>query len=378
MTQSRYILLALVLLLAGGVNCSVLQTGVNNATPDSGSVAAAASTGTAIPVSPPVTSTSTPTLTSTPITPSPTVTYVPQPATAPVSNPTATATIVVQIQASPTPAPPPPTATPQPASSIKKGIIIVDAYSVCDDVNRLNAAWYYRNNVSPSPDCPVPDSRYVPRLTNAKNIAPDVLAQAIESATASGWIIGFVEPNIPTWAGHVSPKEGALAWRKVEEAVLPTGIKLVSPSPSQHEPGYFDEYGHTWLWEMVKAYQDEFGQKPHFDALAWNIYLKSVDASRDYLVARHQEAVAQGYDVPFWILEYAGECWNTDQFPTGNDAIMTELTPLLEHTPWIQRYAWFANRIKPDDIWAPNWHSCTLVNPDTNELTPLGQLYSAY
>ena len=271
---------------------------------------------------------------------------------------------------------PPPTTVTEINS--KKGIILPEAYSFCQDIETLEVSWYYRNDIYPPADCPAVDPRFVPRLVSAKNVADETLALAIENARASGWLIGYVEPNIPWWGGHVTPREGALAWRKIEAAARPAGIKLVSPSPSQHEPGVNDEYGYTWIWAMVDAYENEYGEKPHFDALGWNYYDNSVSAFQTYFSTRRQEALDKGYDLPFWVLEYGGECWNTDKYPTGNTEIMTEITQSLENTPWIARYVWFANRIKPEDSWAPNWHSCTLINPDTGNLTDLGQLYTAY
>ncbi len=263
--------------------------------------------------------------------------------------------------------------------SKKKGILLPGAYSFCEDIETLNIGWYYRNSVDPAPDCPSPDPRFVPRLTNGRLVSDESLAAAIENAKASGWIIGFVEPNIPWWDGSgepVTPLEGAKNWRKIEEAALPAGIKLVSPSPSRHDPGYFDEYGYTWIWAMVDAYENKFGAKPHFDAMGWNYYDNNPHKFQEFFSARRREAVEKGYDVPFWILEYAGECWNTDKYPTGNDEIMTRITPSLESTPWISRYVWFTNRISPNDPWAENSHSCTLIDPETGELTSLGEFYA--
>ncbi|GAB4453764.1 MAG: hypothetical protein Kow0031_35970 [Anaerolineae bacterium] len=263
--------------------------------------------------------------------------------------------------------------------SSKKGVILPGEHSFCQDLDTLNVGWYYRNEPRPAPDCPVPDPRFVPRLTNAAIVTDEALAEAIKNAHASGWLIGFVEPNLPWWSHDnipPTPLTGARNWRKIEEAALPVGIRLVSPSPSQHEPGVHDDYGHTWLWAMVDAYEAEYGEKPHFDALGWNFYSKNPANFQAFFMERRNEALAYGYDVPFWILEYAGDCWNSDKFPTGNEEVVTRVTPSFENTPWIARYVWFANRIRPDESWAPNWHSCSLIDPDTGELTELGKLYA--
>jgi hypothetical protein len=198
---------------------------------------------------------------------------------------------------------------------------------------------------------------------------------AVANAQASGWLAGFSEPNLPWWAGSVSPAQGAVLWRQIENAALPAGIKLVSPAPSQHSPGQHDPNGNQWLWAMVDAYKAQYGSNPHFDAIGWNIYVKTPSAMQAYLIARRNEALARGYNVPFWILEYSGECWSSN---SGNGAIMTTIAPWFEATPWIGRYAWFANRITGSEDAAPGWQSCSLVNPTTGNLTSLGQIYSAY
>jgi len=77
------------------------------------------------------------------------------------------------------------------------------------------------------------------------------------------------------------------------------------------------------------------------------------------------------------VLEYGGECWNTATGKTGNDQIMADITVWLDQTDWIARYAWFASRLAGHEGEAEGWQSCTLINPQTGELTPLGQMYQA-
>lgn len=205
-----------------------------------------------------------------------------------------------------------------------------------------------------------------------------MLSQAIANAQASGWLIGFSEPNLP-WQGNMSPAQGATLWKQIEDAALPAGIKLVSPSPNQYEPGQADPNGHQWLWKMVDVYKTQNGgQLPHFDALGWNIYKRTPAETQAYLIARRNEALARGYDLPFWVLEYAGQCSNSASGNTGNGAIMNTITPWFNETPWIGRYAWFTNRLTGSESFEPGWQSCSLVNPSTGFLTSLGQSYAGY
>jgi hypothetical protein len=134
-----------------------------------------------------------------------------------------------------------------------------------------------------------------------------------------------------------------------------------------------DSYGYTWIWQMVDAYQNLYGEKPHFDAMGWNYYSPSSGQTQSFLNTRHQEALARGYDVPFWILEYAGECWNNGK---GNDDVMTNTTSWFKNTSWITHYAWFTHRINPDSEWGKNYDSCSLQDPNTGTLTSLGTFFA--
>ncbi len=256
----------------------------------------------------------------------------------------------------------------------KKGLGVI-ASPACADLVALRGSWYLNWSVNPDPNCGGVNNRFVPRIANA--LAMSAVDQAVVNAQASGWLIGFSEPNLPG-LNNVSPTQGAIYWSQIEAAALPLGIKLVSPSPNQYNPGQSDPYGHQWTWYMVDAYRSMYGLNPHFDAIGWNIYKQNPADTQAFLIARRNEALARGYDVPVWVLEYGGECWNSANGNTGNQAIMTAITPWFDATPWIGRYAWFANRITGSQTGAPGWQSCSLIGPSSGVLTGLGQLYTQY
>jgi hypothetical protein len=263
---------------------------------------------------------------------------------------------------------------PKPPSP-KKGVGMISA--ACTDLNSLRVSWYFNWKVLPDPSCNgTNNEKFVPRISKASDMSK--LSQAIANAQASGWLIGFSEPNLP-WQGNMTPAQGATLWKQIEDAAIPAGIKLVSPSPNQYNPGQADPYGYQWLWAMVDAYKAQNGgQQPHFDAIGWNIYKRNPAAIETYLTARRSEAVARGYNVPIWVLEFGGECWNSANGNTGNQSIMTTTTAWFEATPWIGRYAWFTNRLTGSESFEPGWQSCSLVNPSTGFLTSLGQIYADY
>ncbi len=267
----------------------------------------------------------------------------------------------------------------KPSYAPEKGLLLPGDYAAyCEhDMSVLGTGWYYNHKIEPEPNCGSADRRFVPRIYKGADATDARIATAINNARYSGWLMGFGEPNLP-WQGYTSPQEGAIAWRKIEQAAIPAGIKLIAPGPSQHSPGYFDSLGYTWVWQMVAEYEKLYNERPHFDAMAWHYYGSEAYIIRNFLTDRRTEALAWGYDVPFWILEYAGECWNTNRYPTGNYEIMTQITPWFKSTPWITRYAWFTNRITGNEPWGQNHQSCSLLNPYTGELNTLGALYATY
>lgn len=264
-----------------------------------------------------------------------------------------------------------------------KGILLPVAYGdyCLQDATSLDIDWYYVNFLYDPSSC-APDPRFVPLIFDAALATDENIQTAVQSAlSANGWIIGFNEPNL-SWAANTTPHDGAVAWRRIEAAALPAGVRLAAPTPSQHNPCYFscddNLYGYTWIWEMVDEYEAIYGEKPHFDAFSWNVFMADPQDIKTFVLERRQEAVSRGYWSEFWIVSYAGECWNSDIAYTGNEAIMDQVTPWLISTPWITRYVWFTNRIRGSDPWAPNHQSCTLINPVTGELTGLGKAYRLY
>ena len=257
-------------------------------------------------------------------------------------------------------------------SSTKKGVGAV-VTSECADVETLRGAWYHNWHAWADRDCdPSKNQTFVPRIYNAERMI--YLDIAIQNAKSSGWIIGFNEPNLP-WQGNLSPVDGAIAWRQLEIATEAEGIKLVSPVPNQWVPGFFDPHGNQWTWAMVAEYEKLYGTRPRFDALGWNIYKATGNDIQTYLMDRRTEALALGYDVPFWVLEYGGVCTASVD---NNMMVMSEITPWFEETDWIDRYSWFANRLDGSTNQAEGWQFCTLIDPATGELSELGKIYSGY
>lgn len=255
----------------------------------------------------------------------------------------------------------------QPPPSPKKGILSFDPQT--DDLERLRSSWY--QNSSPFPITwwqtrdRTPDARHIAKIGYAWQMAylratPDTV---IMFARGGGYLAGFNEPDL-AWQSNLTPAQAAVLWREIETA-MPPEIKLISPQPSIHNP--------SWLWQFVETYQGIYGERPRMDAIGYNVYFRTAGEVQAYLTARHNEALAHGYDVPIWIMELGGECWQQD---SGSAQLMSELIPWLEATDWIGRYSWFANRIEHFCDTAC-WGNCTLID-DNGDLSLLGQMWRGW
>ena len=231
----------------------------------------------------------------------------------------------------------------------------------CEGLGLLRAGWYF--NGTPQSFCS--NAPFVPMIPD-HNWQAGWLDVALAEGRKSGWLLGYNEPNLPYPPGsgqpNMSPRLAAQKWHEIE--MRAAGVRLVSPATSQHNPG--------WLWEMVTEYQILYGRRPRFDAIAWHTYYASPNTHRNYLLARRHEALARGYDVPFWLTEFGGACW--DGVRSNSLNVILQLLPWLEAQPWIGRYAWFSTEITGDEPWAsPGWRECALVRDGA--LTALGGKY---
>jgi hypothetical protein len=261
-----------------------------------------------------------------------------------------------------------------PSLSPKKGLAATNP-PACTDLETVRASWYFNWRPWPDSSCaPTDKAKFIPRISGSQDMQH--LSIAVANAQASGWLIGFNEPNL-TNQSNISPAQGAILWKQIEEAALPAGIKLVSPTPNPGNPGsYGNPHGHQWLWVMVQEYKARNGgRSPHFDALSWNVYGNSGTELIDFLKARRQEALQRGYNVPIWVLEYAGNCLGS---VSNNQSVMLATTPWLETTSWIGRYAWFANRLTGSGPNQNGHQNCSLINPTSGNPTILGQIYRGY
>lgn len=248
----------------------------------------------------------------------------------------------------------------------KKGVATYAYTPGCVDAPALNADWWYNWWAVPSHNCSLVD--FVPMLYKASvfDANKDFLLMYSQD---SRWVLGYNEPNL-VGQGDTTPLAGAVTWRRLEELVEGTDIKLVSPAPNQFPPGYADPYGYTWLLAMVREYERLYGTRPRFDAIAWHYY-GSVSQTKAYLVARHNDFAQMYPGVPIWLTEFNPCLTNSQSY----SSFMADMLPWLEAQPWIGRYAWFINRPTPD--FPETYSPCTLLDVSGNP-TVAGELYRGY
>lgn len=207
------------------------------------------------------------------------------------------------------------------------------------DLDRLRAAWSYRWRGDWFSDTtPV----WVDMIWSDKYL---------DAPIKSDTILGFNEPDLAGQA-DMTPEQGAIAWRWIEEHY--PDKQLISPAPSQLHP--------DWLWEMIDRYKSAFGTLPRFDGIALHYYGIDAQAAMDLITARGADALAHGYNVPLWLTEI-GTC--------GPDEVeyFQSMAAWIESTDWIARAAWYKLRA---DQYDPS--PCSTLLDDAG-LTPLGRAF---
>lgn len=241
-------------------------------------------------------------------------------------------------------------------ASDKRGAHIALGYTV-SDIDLIGGSWFKTNG----PRTTYQDSEFVPSLSTVKQLID--IGVAVNNS--DGWLSGFNEPD--TASRYISPKDAAAYWYYIEAVADQEGIKLTSPAMSP--------VGMPWLWDMVREYRRMFGTSPRFDAVNIHVYDNSPASAQAYILDVRAQMVAWGYgDSELWITELGSYCPDTTTQQTSQ--FMIEIIDWLEETNYVQRYAWFTNRVPIDSNWS-NYKPCELVNHETETITPLGVLYAS-
>lgn len=178
------------------------------------------------------------------------------------------------------------------------------------------------------------------------------------------YILGANEPDHsgpngdnPTYA----PEQYIALWHSIEQA-HPNQV-LISPVPSQLSYG--------WMWDFIIRYRDAYGVSPRLNYFAVHFYYASYqpyNAFETFIESVHSQAVAEGYSGEIWVTEFCMWSGTTEQQVQW----MKDKITWMSQQDYIKKWAWFAVR---DNTYVP---SCSLINPQTGQLTPLGIQYASW
>lgn len=240
---------------------------------------------------------------------------------------------------------------------VKRGIVSYPLNDTsCNDIELTGADWYY-NYWHITAGCGA-DRRFVPMLNRPGLFdSRQAIDELVASGQTGGYILGYNEPDYAIW-GEVTPRDGAIIWRQLEAETAGTGIKLVSPAPSQYDP--------EWLLRMMVEYHNLYDGLPQFDAIALHYYGTAENTKR--YISDWREFYAHYYPgVKVWLTEF-NSCL-LDKQDTAQ--YFAELLPWLDSQSWIERYAYFITQKAPG--FPETYNSCVLL--DDAGLTATGAMY---
>ncbi len=221
----------------------------------------------------------------------------------------------------------------------RQGICLLYGRANLPDVDRLQAGWYYDYGVTAAF---LPDPRYIAMSWQGEPIAlPKDYRRPV------------LILNEPDNGGQAHLTPDIAAQRVLNLARLNPALPLVIGGPSM--------FGAAWLKQFVAALGD-------YRPFGWHVHGYCEWAfTAEEVVAWFQQARQTCPGGQFWITEYADTS-------TLNQA--EKLNALVKGANWVDRYAWFANRIKEGEWFLPvHWENPALISAD-NTLTHLGKLYT--
>lgn len=222
----------------------------------------------------------------------------------------------------------------------RRGVGLPEGHADPADVSALKCDWFMDWKCTPE-YLSIPG--YIPMSWGGHYTLPGL------TPDFAGYLLTLNEPDN---AGQLNIDPGEAASRvRVLQAVYPQARLII---------GGVSAYGAGWLQGFVTALGT-------FRPAGWHVH-------------GYCEWGAEAGDVMQWFL-YArtlcqgGEFWVTEFADVDGGYQADNLIRMVEGSPWITRYAWFASRLTKADWYLPaHWHNPCLVNPD-NSLTAFGELY---
>lgn len=239
--------------------------------------------------------------------------------------------------------------------SRKKGLGAWSTVTSPSELSRLNLGWYY--NWRPTRKiAPVPGVEFVPMFWGPTDVTPENLAAV--GASEATHVLGFNEPDMVGQA-NLTPDECLAWWPKLMDLKQ----KLGSPAPAVS----------TWLDSFLPEAKR---RGLRIDFVCLHMYPDISDPQAVEKVVSMLEQAHRKYELPIWFTECGAadvSAWRQPQFhkptPEMAENFVRELIPRLEALPYVERYAWFADRA--DDEYAIG----SIFDPHVHRLTRVGKVF---
>jgi hypothetical protein len=207
--------------------------------------------------------------------------------------------------------------------------------------------------------CPTGKPIY-PMIWGSRHLNPADLEAAWTAARATGWLMGYNEPDQTAPGSSGMAMDAAVeGWLLVEAACSPP-CRLVAPAPAG---------GARWLADWRAAFHARFGRYPRIDALAVHCYLDLAGCK-----AKVREYQAFGRDIgvtQLWITEWAtlpGLTKSKAQAQAEGDKFVT----FAARQAQVDYLFIFTAQVNPCDAWAGGQEWNRLFNGCTE--TPAADL----
>ncbi|XP_067649112.1 uncharacterized protein [Haliotis asinina] len=242
----------------------------------------------------------------------------------------------------------------------KKGVSLTfsDHYQCNDTFVLSNVSWWYdwgpNDSGHHAHGCHgSPRGEFIPMVWGYNG-------QAISLPRHSKYVLGFNEPNHEDQS-RMTPGYAAANWPKLEAAAQDR--LLMSPAPARCGVvgGLCTYTTFDWLDKFFSACKG-----CRVDYIALHSYTCKVDSDMQFL-----ESAYSRYNRKVWLTEFA--CPGKPTFEQVKE-YMEAIIPRLEKAEFVGGYSWFIARLTQSGYIDP---ICSLLEPNSSSLTPLGRLYNS-
>jgi hypothetical protein len=223
------------------------------------------------------------------------------------------------------------------AANAKKGVTVWPFTGVRKALARSGASWYFTWSSQHAGVSSPPGVRFVPMIWGAGSVTSATLRQVRRNGP---YLLGFNEPD-SSGQSNMTVSQALALWPKL----MGTRMKLGSPAVATDAATVGG-----WLDRFMKGVSARH-YRVNFIAVHWYggdfATRQAVGELRSYLRAIHAR-----FHRPIWLTEFALIRFGaTVTFPTPRlqAAFVTAAAAMLEHLPFVQRYAWFALPATPGD-----------------------------